>query len=71
MKIWIARDKDSRLYLFDYKPIRDEDDTQFIYDDTYIDSPIFIFGYIEIDKTLFPEVTWENSPKQVEFKLID
>lgn len=67
MELYIARDKDGRLFIYNFLPIRDNEFDQFtasgedidIYDDA-----------IEIDPKLFPEVTWENSPRKVELKLI-
>ena len=59
---WIARCKGGLLYIFDNKPIRQEEGywtSQRGYDD------------IEIDSHLFPEVTWENSPKKVEFRVVE
>lgn len=59
MKMWIARDIGGGLYLFPEKPIKDN-----------------VYGYYEgedwyqIDRDLFPSVTFENSPQQVEIKLI-
>ena len=60
MKLWIARNKYNRLAL-------------------YTDEPILYNGYyegpyksqtIELDENLYPEVTFENSPQQVEIKLV-
>ena len=59
MKIWIARDKDGLIYLYMKKP------TLITH---YFDTK-YLIG--EIDKTLFPEVTFENSPMQVELKLVE
>ena len=59
MKLWIARDEDGDLYLYEREPNREFD---YFYS-SYV--------YIRIDENLFPEVTFENSPKQVELKLID
>lgn len=63
MKLWIARDESNNLELFEEKPV-------------YIVVPgigggwegACTIGYINRD--LFPEVTFENSPQQVEIKLI-
>lgn len=61
MKLWIARGLDGDLYLYPNKPIKK--DYRFtcrtIYDDCII-----------LDSDTFPEVTFENSPKEVELKLI-
>lgn len=56
MKFWIARDiEDDKLHLFQGKP----------------HFKLFWWNYrnqkIEIDKNMFPEVTFENSPQQVEY----
>lgn len=58
MEMWIARDKDGDLFLFQLEPFRDTD--------------MFMGGvYMGIENYLFPEVTWENSPKKVELKLVE
>lgn len=60
MKLWIARDKDGYSQLFVEEPIKKN-------------------GYFEkipntrtftISCLLFPEVTFENSPKEIELKLV-
>lgn len=58
---WIARDKDCTLYIYSDKPKRDDDNESF-------ESEYLIIG--DCEDGLFPEVTWKNSPKQVELKLI-
>ena len=58
MKLWIARDKDDLIYLYMKKP------TLITH---YFDTK-YLIG--EIDKTSFPEVTFENYPREVEFKII-
>lgn len=57
MKFWIARDLDETLLIHFYEPILDGLDW-------------ISLDYRIIDKNLFPEVTFENSPKEVELKLI-
>lgn len=59
MVFWIARDKERKLHLFSFKPERVRTHFGGFYDDKW-----------EIDENLYPEVTWENSPQQVELKLI-
>ena len=64
MKMWIARDQDGLLNLFQYtKP------KKIIYEGIVIweGDPDYT---LSLDKTLFLEVTFENSPRQVEIKLI-
>lgn len=59
MKLWIARDEDGDLYLYEREPIRESD---FFYSS---------YDTIEVDKNLFPKVTFENSPQEVELKLVE
>lgn len=59
MKMWIARNLDNDLTLHDEKPTW--------YDRIECWSDIAL----EINPFLFPEVTFENSPKEVELKLIE
>lgn len=70
--LWIARDKNGYLYLYNNKPIRNEEFDSFeINDDESECINIVLYDdNIELDSELFPEVTWENSPQQVELKLI-
>ena len=58
MKLWITRDKDGTLLIHFYEPI--------------IDGLEWIsLDYRIIDKGFLPEVTFENSPQEVELKLIE
>ena len=63
MKLWVARDKDGVICLYKDKP---QLDIYYWYD--------FSCGkdgcIAELSKDSFPEVTFENSPKEVELKLI-
>lgn len=59
MKLWIARDKSGLLFLYDYIPFEDEDGHWATYGNGY-----------SIDDKLFPEVTFENSPQEIELKLV-
>ena len=61
MKLWIARDFDGYLNLYVNKPSLDSDDNVYY---------VMENDYLNIDKELFPEVTFENSPQQVEIKLV-
>ena len=69
MKMWIARDENGSLKLFDKKPL------QFLpsYDRSgYVWTvPRGYVNHITLDKRLYPEVTFENSPMEVELKLIE
>ena len=60
MKLWIARDRNYKRQLF-----------------LYVDKPHSYEGIwysrgdsYDIDNRLFPEVTFENSPMEVELKLV-
>jgi hypothetical protein len=60
MKIWIARDKNGNLWFHEGKPHINkyaEKDNAFWSSDG---------EYYEVDQDLFPEVTFENSPMEVE-----
>jgi len=55
-KVWIARDRDGELYLYNEEPERKELSGEFL-------PPK---GVMLIDKNSHPEITWENSPQQIE-----
>ena len=59
--MWIARDADGELYLYPNKPIKGDYrfTCRYVYDD-----------YIALNCDDFSEVTFENSPKEVELKLV-
>lgn len=61
MKLWIARNTDDTLVLFQSKPILG---TDFIWKELLNEDCMYIEEY------LFPEVTFENSPQKVELKLV-
>lgn len=73
MKLWIARDKKGSLSLYAYKPI-EIDGSFYVHDGFHridYDTSYVKGWYIDgINRNLFPEVTFENSPQQVEIKLI-
>ena len=60
MKFWIARDSDGYSQLYVEKPIKK---------DGYFET-VPNTGWYTISHRLFPEVTFENSPQQVEIKLV-
>lgn len=63
MKLWIARDySDDSLWGYDKKPIRNGADFACSSDSNMM---------FRIPRVLFPEITFENSPQQVEIKLIE
>ena len=59
MKLWIARDRDFSLWLYTEKPTKDGTKFIGIYDQIY-----------HLDHELFPDITFENSPQEVEIKLV-
>ena len=62
MKLWIARDQNGDLFLYPIKP------------DRYVTEYYVFFNgddWWNIDSDLFPEVTFENSPQEVELKSIE
>ena len=65
MKLWIARDVDNILVLFLNKPVCHDSGIWYVPFDSGENPSNTI-----IDKNLFPEITFENSPQEVELKLI-
>lgn len=61
MKLWVARDKNGKLGLYRKKPVWIEQGNKHDW--------FGLFGcYIWDDK--LPEITFENSPQEVELKLV-
>jgi len=56
--LWIARDMDGSLWMFNEKPVKQGDEFR---------SPFYLTGGSELmmDSSLYPELTWENSPKEL------
>ena len=65
MELWIARDQDNTLWLFDMKPIKNEN-----YFSCAVDSNGRWSEEYELKEHLFPEVTFENIPQKVKTELI-
>lgn len=61
MKLWIARNKNKTIYVYDTIPIRNEDKERFEARGKYA---------IYFPDNFFKELTWENSPQEVELKLV-
>lgn len=57
--VWIARDKDNKLYLYEDKP--------FVVDGKRFES-YSCYDCWRISEKLYPEITFENSPKQLIIK---
>ncbi|MBW2476306.1 MAG: hypothetical protein JRE63_03155 [Deltaproteobacteria bacterium] len=55
--MYLARDKNKDLYLFSSKPQRGRDCW---WAETGVDGT-----YLKIEKSLYPEVTWESEPLEV------
>ena len=64
MKLWISRDLDGTLILNNKEPYLPNK----YYDYFYFDNDASIYY---LDKNMFPEVTFKNSPQEVELKLIE
>ena len=64
MRLWIARTRGGKLRMFFNKPNKTDDGKWF-----YLDDKAFVDSGILVDKNNFPEVTFENSPQEVELKL--
>lgn len=77
-EFYLARDSQGRLILFDQKPTKktyvcNEDFPEHrveLKGWTAPDYEKFGIGFLVIDKELYPEVTYENSPKKVTFKMV-
>lgn len=65
LSVWIARDKDGEISIYKNKPWKRENE---MYHNGEFDSDDY---YINIDKELYPEITWENSPKEFELKAVE
>ena len=66
MELWIARQRDNSLYLFTHKP------TLFCgrWCRNGVNQHYTILWNDKVEKDLFPEVTFENSPMEVELVVI-
>ena len=62
MELWIARDKDNTLTVFQSKPVFDEN--KGLWDE------ILNEDCMVIEPFRFPEVTFENSPQKVKIELV-
>lgn len=61
MRLWVARNKDNTVVLFQSKPILNNNQEW---------DEILNEDFMLIPEYLFPEVTFENSPQEVELKLV-
>lgn len=51
--MWIARDKNNDLYAYSNRPVKEN---------TFFEGGDFL----ELDSNEFPEITWENSPVEIQ-----
>lgn len=70
MKIWIARRKNNKLYMFFERPHLTDDGKQWFVLENVPNNGVFADTGIKIDEDKFPEVTYENSPMEFEVSLI-
>lgn len=59
LSVWIARDKNGELCLYKSKPCRCGQ--CFDFDEVFM----------PMDEDMYPEITWENSPKEFELKAVE
>lgn len=64
-KLWVARDKDGELNLYLAKPIRFNNSNGWEKDCWDTDDE-----FLTIDTNLFPNLKWEDEPRQVELNEI-
>ena len=57
--MWVARDKDGELYLYSLRPIKG---------DKHFVCNTFNSECMQLDSDILSEVTWENSPVEIEIK---
>ena len=62
MIMWIARDKDGKLFLFTFvKLVRKDEDGCWVKTDCHSD----LADSIRLDDNLFPQLTWDDEPMEV------
>ena len=66
MKMWICRTKEHGLYLTSLLPRYYEGIDFWCYSKEYEDGTHMLNAGLELDRELYPEVTFENSPMEVE-----
>lgn len=70
IKLSVARDKDGWLWLFDKKPVLINMSFEGSEGSWFDMAEDGVFNYRLGGKEIFPEVTFENSPQEVELKLV-
>lgn len=71
MKFWIARDENGKLWLFDKKPILRHKNEKDCFKYSWFDMDEDGLWNSAMKDEFFPEVTFENSPQEVELKLVN
>lgn len=67
MELWIARDGDGQLCLFDDEPVlRGNDNIDYL----YFESKDLMKGYIKLPRDYFPDLTFDKSPRKIELKIL-
>jgi hypothetical protein len=67
VRLWIARDKYSQeLWLYKYKPVKRENN----YYPDLSEEYQTVYDCLQMESTMFPDVTFDNSPQEVEIKLV-
>ena len=67
VNMWIARDGNGKLYLYENQPVlRGSDTTDWL----YFESKDIMEGYVELPIYMFPEITFENSPQKIKLELV-
>lgn len=59
--MYLARDKNRELYLFDKRPVRGN---ECWWAESGVDGT-----YLRLDSSLFPELTWESDPLEVSLQV--
>lgn len=66
MKLWLAKDSDGQLYMYYKKPVRYEGGFKTNPEEKHCSVHLNEEAFWFLDK----EVTWENSPREIEIKFI-
>lgn len=71
--MWVARDKDGRLQLFEGHPIKEVEKGEWNYYSIFSDfRPEWEhdFSVKLLNRELFPELTWDDEPIEVELEVV-
>lgn len=70
MKLWVARDENGWLWLFDKKPVLRDKKIECFKNSWFDMAEDGVYNYRMGGYEIFPEVTFENSPQEVEINLV-